>query len=204
MDKEYVSIDQNEICIVSLVWFISTLKWTFLSVRSSLDLSELAKAAKKKLQSVSISSGSLHWALCPPFYWSLTTCNFLIFMQLSNHLFEELAMDVYDEVDRRETDAGNEKWQIESCVVSRWYFKTSTGVAAVLASQQDTIDLLSIICSVAGYTESQHPGDGDDCGALPSCESRVFVNKKPGKLALKTSQCQRFTFTLRLDCCRGG
>nr|XP_024112348.1 ARF GTPase-activating protein GIT2 isoform X13 [Pongo abelii] len=44
---------------------------------SSLDLSELAKAAKKKLQS------------------------------LSNHLFEELAMDVYDEVDRRETDAEN-------------------------------------------------------------------------------------------------
>eukprot|EP00070_Physeter_catodon_P017246 XP_023976249.1 ARF GTPase-activating protein GIT2 isoform X5 [Physeter catodon] len=41
----------------------------------SLDLSELAKAAKKRLQS------------------------------LSNHLFEELAMDVYDEVDRRETDA---------------------------------------------------------------------------------------------------
>ncbi|XP_072521449.1 ARF GTPase-activating protein GIT2a isoform X4 [Salminus brasiliensis] len=42
---------------------------------SSQDLSVLAKAAKKKLQS------------------------------LSNHLFEELAMDVYDEVDRRETDA---------------------------------------------------------------------------------------------------
>ncbi|XP_058493086.1 ARF GTPase-activating protein GIT2a isoform X6 [Solea solea] len=42
---------------------------------SSLDISELAKAARKKLQS------------------------------LSNHLFEELAMDVYDEVDRRETDA---------------------------------------------------------------------------------------------------
>ncbi|KAJ8005959.1 hypothetical protein DPEC_G00123290 [Dallia pectoralis] len=42
---------------------------------SSSDLSDLAKAAKKKLQS------------------------------LSNHLFEELAMDVYDEVDRRETDA---------------------------------------------------------------------------------------------------
>uniref|UniRef100_A0A8C7UF55 GIT ArfGAP 2 n=1 Tax=Oncorhynchus mykiss TaxID=8022 RepID=A0A8C7UF55_ONCMY len=41
----------------------------------SLDLSEFAKAAKKKLQS------------------------------LTNHQFEELAMDVYDEVDRRETDA---------------------------------------------------------------------------------------------------
>ncbi|XP_017269401.1 ARF GTPase-activating protein GIT2a isoform X11 [Kryptolebias marmoratus] len=41
----------------------------------SSDLTELAKAAKRKLQS------------------------------LSNHLFEELAMDVYDEVDRRETDA---------------------------------------------------------------------------------------------------
>ncbi|XP_015240624.1 PREDICTED: ARF GTPase-activating protein GIT2-like isoform X8 [Cyprinodon variegatus] len=42
---------------------------------SSLDLSDFAKAAKKKLQS------------------------------LTNHQFEELAMDVYDEVDRRETDA---------------------------------------------------------------------------------------------------
>ncbi|XP_053743236.1 ARF GTPase-activating protein GIT2-like isoform X1 [Synchiropus splendidus] len=42
---------------------------------SSLDLSEFAKVAKKKLQS------------------------------LSNHQFEELAMDVYDEVDRRETDS---------------------------------------------------------------------------------------------------
>lgn len=27
--------------------------------------------------------------------------------QLPNHLFEELAMDVYDEVDRRENDGGN-------------------------------------------------------------------------------------------------
>ncbi|KAI1903270.1 hypothetical protein AGOR_G00025480 [Albula goreensis] len=41
----------------------------------SLDLSELAKAAKKKLQA------------------------------LNNRLFEDLAMDVYDEVDRRENDA---------------------------------------------------------------------------------------------------
>uniref|UniRef100_A0A803YBI8 Arf-GAP domain-containing protein n=1 Tax=Meleagris gallopavo TaxID=9103 RepID=A0A803YBI8_MELGA len=46
----------------------------------SLDLSELAKAAKKKLQA------------------------------LSNRLFEELAMDVYDEVDRRENDAGERGW----------------------------------------------------------------------------------------------
>ncbi|KAL3856782.1 hypothetical protein ACJMK2_011499 [Sinanodonta woodiana] len=42
---------------------------------SSLDMSELAKQARKKLQA------------------------------LSNHLFEELAMDVYDEVDRRENDS---------------------------------------------------------------------------------------------------
>ncbi|KDR18062.1 ARF GTPase-activating protein GIT2 [Zootermopsis nevadensis] len=41
----------------------------------SLDLTEFAKDAKKKLQ------------------------------QLPNHLFEELAMDVYDEVDRRETES---------------------------------------------------------------------------------------------------
>lgn len=40
------------------------------------------------------------------------TCHLLSLfneLQLSNHLFEELAMDVYDEVDRRETDAGEYK-----------------------------------------------------------------------------------------------
>ncbi|XP_068601772.1 LOW QUALITY PROTEIN: ARF GTPase-activating protein GIT1-like [Brachionichthys hirsutus] len=46
-----------------------------LDMSRCLDLSELAKAAKKKLQA------------------------------LNNRLFEELAMDVYDEVDRRENDA---------------------------------------------------------------------------------------------------
>lgn len=36
----------------------------------------------------------------------MTDATLLISLQLSDHLFEELAMDVYDEVDRRETDAG--------------------------------------------------------------------------------------------------
>lgn len=31
---------------------------------------------------------------------------FVCVLQLNNRLFEELAMDVYDEVDRRENDAG--------------------------------------------------------------------------------------------------
>lgn len=31
---------------------------------------------------------------------------FVCVQQLNNRLFEELAMDVYDEVDRRENDAG--------------------------------------------------------------------------------------------------
>uniref|UniRef100_A0A8C2Z0R1 G protein-coupled receptor kinase interacting ArfGAP 2a n=1 Tax=Cyclopterus lumpus TaxID=8103 RepID=A0A8C2Z0R1_CYCLU len=46
---------------------------------------------------------SLRYLFSP--YLSLTKCHLCVFMQLSNHLFEELAMDVYDEVDRRETDA---------------------------------------------------------------------------------------------------
>lgn len=33
-------------------------------------------------------------------------CDPPLCLQLSNRLFEELAMDVYDEVDRRENDAG--------------------------------------------------------------------------------------------------
>uniref|UniRef100_A0A8C4Q948 GIT ArfGAP 1 n=1 Tax=Eptatretus burgeri TaxID=7764 RepID=A0A8C4Q948_EPTBU len=54
----------------------------------SLDLSEFAKAAKKQLQS------------------------------LSNRLFEDLAMDVYDEVDRREVDAVWLATQSHSTLVS--------------------------------------------------------------------------------------
>ncbi|VDI49955.1 G protein-coupled receptor kinase interactor 2, partial [Mytilus galloprovincialis] len=55
---------------------------------SSLDLSELAKQAKLKLQA------------------------------LPNHLFEELAMDVYDEVDRRENDEHWSQSHDNSAVVS--------------------------------------------------------------------------------------
>ncbi|XP_036133091.1 ARF GTPase-activating protein GIT2 isoform X6 [Molossus molossus] len=64
---------------------------------SSLDLSELAKAAKKKLQSRSLSQ--------LPSLSSFKQLKYDHLHNLSNHLFEELAMDVYDEVDRRETDA---------------------------------------------------------------------------------------------------
>ncbi len=38
-----------------------------------------------------------------------------VWMQLNNRLFEELAMDVYDEVDRRENDAGKPQTPICSC-----------------------------------------------------------------------------------------
>jgi len=38
-----------------------------------------------------------------------------VWTQLNNRLFEELAMDVYDEVDRRENDAGKTQTPICSC-----------------------------------------------------------------------------------------
>lgn len=41
--------------------------------------------------------------------------------QLPNHLLEELAMDVYDEVDRRETEAG-----IDSFLYSNFYLFNNT------------------------------------------------------------------------------
>ena len=41
------------------------------------------------------------------FHVDISEVNFIYCMwQLNNRLFEELAMDVYDEVDRRENDAG--------------------------------------------------------------------------------------------------
>lgn len=82
-------------------------------------------------------------------------------------------MDVYDEVDRRETDAGKVKLPSKSCVVSLWSHHWS--------------HYQSIIRSLVGYTESQHTGDGDNCGAFPSREPRVFINTKPGEWALQNS-----------------
>lgn len=72
--------------------------------QSSLDLSEFAKAAKKKLQSVRHFSILTRCSLVGKLNQTLFVDSVLF--QLSNHQFEELAMDVYDEVDRRETDAG--------------------------------------------------------------------------------------------------
>ena len=80
---------------------------------SSLDLSELAKAAKKKLQAVSFELYFIiEWDKSVPmiphvisFVCASRNLPLVIwFFQLPNHLFEELAMDVYDEVDRRENN----------------------------------------------------------------------------------------------------
>lgn len=43
---------------------------------------------------------------CYSVVWKVNQKFCFVLFQLSNHQFEELAMDVYDEVDRRETDAG--------------------------------------------------------------------------------------------------
>lgn len=87
--------------------------------------------------------------------------------QLSNHLFEELAMDVYDEVDRRETDAG---W-----VWRRLPVKRCQALFHLRHAQSGIV-----FCSVAGDSEPQHAGDGDDGGAFPSCQSWVFIDTEPG------------------------
>lgn len=70
VDKEYVSITQNDVRMMSPSDSSAYVYGSFPSVCSSLDLSELAKAAKKKLQSVSIfsDSESLYWAPFSPFY----------------------------------------------------------------------------------------------------------------------------------------
>lgn len=60
----------------------------------------------------------------------------------------------------------------------------------------------NLICSVVGNTESQHPGDRNNCGAFPSCESRVFINTKPGMPALQNSHSNAILFpTARLLWC---
>lgn len=103
INKEHVSI--RVICTFCRVCDAGVDKSCFFLFCSSLDLTELAKAAKKKLQSVSVFCRT---TLFTSRFSGLPKCHSLVFTQLSNHLFEELAMDVYDEVDRRETDAGRD------------------------------------------------------------------------------------------------
>ena len=86
-----------------------------------MDLSDDAQKAKLKLQAVSFCQLviiglnlnmnvvflSLHCTLRLDNIMNMCcTCVLFIPQQLSHHLFEELASDVYDEVDRRECDAG--------------------------------------------------------------------------------------------------
>lgn len=46
-----------------------------------------------------------------------------VWTQLNNRLFEELAMDVYDEVDRRENDAGKNQAPIQPPLLSHSFPK---------------------------------------------------------------------------------
>lgn len=57
------------------------------------------------------------------------------------------------------------------------------GLLPCYSAKVPTSECPLIVCSMVSYTEPQHPSDGDDCGAFPACESRVFINSKPGKLA---------------------
>lgn len=51
---------------------------------------------------------------------------FVCVLQLNNRLFEELAMDVYDEVDRRENDAGGPHSASLTSYLVQYQITTST------------------------------------------------------------------------------
>lgn len=45
---------------------------------------------------------------------------------------------------------------------------------------------LCIWCSLAGHSEPQHLGNGDNSCAFPSCKPRVLINTKPGKFSTES------------------
>ncbi len=156
----------------------------FFSVCSSLDLSELAKAAKKKLQSVSMFAESLYWALVSALYLTLT--NFPIFMQLSNHLFEELAMDVYDEVDRRETDAGKAELASKSCVVSLILSNLRWRCSYTRTSKPDTVDLALILLFAVWLATQNHSALVTETTVVP------FLPVNPEYSSTRNQASQRY------------
>lgn len=98
---------------------------------------------------------------------------FFVLFQLSNHQFEELAMDVYDEVDRRETDAGGTLTSVCSIPLLIWIISLCG----------------TLLPSVVGHAEPQHAGDGHHSCALSACQSGVLVHQKPGKSRHQESHC---------------
>lgn len=91
------------------------------------------------------------------------------------------------------------------CVVSLENLHCS-GSYCQLSTRHQWPHPYNLICSVVGNTESQHPGDRNNCGAFPSCESRVFINTKPGMSALQKPPSQTLCwfplhmFTV-INCC---
>ena len=59
-------------------------------------------------------------------YVFVGVCLSVVCNQLSNHLFEELAMDVYDEVDRRENETSESTdycaWQFWRSRHAHWFY----------------------------------------------------------------------------------
>lgn len=129
-------------------------------------------------------------------------------------------MDVYDEVDRRETDAGDLTWALSNalaisgqdklpasvftCPISPVLITCGRFLLCMLALERASLGLpsqvgpwlseeqwapvvtsfclwLSPRASLACHAKPQHPGDGDNCGALPPGQSRVLVDAEPGK-----------------------
>ena len=98
--------------------------------------------------------------------------------QLSNHQFEELAMDVYDEVDRRETDAGESSLYIFYPPLP---YLRRVHLPLCVISDLPTSRVAASPLSVAGHPEPQHPGVRRHRGALPPRQPRVLLHPEPGK-----------------------
>lgn len=96
-----------------------------------------------------------------------------ILCQLSNHQFEELAMDVYDEVDRRETDAGE----------TTYYISIYNAVCNVILFMPAFYCFIFMLCffSVVGHSEPQYTCNRHHSCAFSACQSRVLLYQKPGK-----------------------
>lgn len=100
---------------------------------------------------------------------------FLLF-QLSNHLFEELAMDVYDEVDRRENDSGWYTSWSALLLLFRAYVSNVFDISTCLSVKLDGhvarnffvffISIFSHIESMEGHNERLC---AVDCLTCPSC-----------------------------------
>lgn len=157
------------LCNVQTLCVSISCDWQFLGILGKDTVCYLNVAGSMSLKLLLLPDRSYMLLVHTIFLWLTLFCfiNQWRFLQLTNGQFEKLAADVYDEVDRRETDASwSYCYKLFSCRV-----------------------FTHVCCSLVGHSESQQVGFRPSHHAIPTCQPSIVSNTQPGGRDKLTVDC---------------